>query len=111
MENPHRFVDPGRAASVCEVAPALLARNCTFKLPATIDDAITINSGHAGRTLIGKILTVYPGDDSQVPDLAAGLDRIWQSAEGPEILTDLRLRPSSASWQLHSASSAVYTGR
>ena len=79
-----------------KVAPALLARNCTFKLPATIDDAITINSGHAGRTLIGKILTVYPGDDSEVPDLAAGLDRIWQSAEAPEILTDLRLRPSSA---------------
>jgi hypothetical protein len=79
-----------------KVAPALLARNCTFKLPATIDDAISINSGRVGRTLIGKIATVYPGDDSEVPDLAAGLDRIWQSPEAPEILTDLRLRPGSA---------------
>jgi hypothetical protein len=79
-----------------KVVPALLAGNCAFKMPASIDDAMTINSGRAGRTLIGKIVTVYPRDDGEVPGLAAGLDRIWQSHEAPEILTDLRLRPGSA---------------
>jgi hypothetical protein len=78
-----------------KVVPALLAGNCTFKMPASIDDAIAINSGRAGRTLIGKIITLYPGDDGEVPALAAGLDRTWQSGEAPEILTDLRLRPGS----------------
>jgi hypothetical protein len=79
-----------------KAVPALFARNCTFKIAASIDDAITINSGRAGRALIGKIVTVYPGGDHEVPALAAGLDRIWRSAEAPEILTDLRLRPGSA---------------
>src|SRR3984885_2964965 len=79
-----------------DVIPFLLEKGCSLKMPASIDDAITINSGRAGRTLIGKIVTVYPGDDGEVPGLAAGLDRIWQSGEAPEILTDLRLRPGSA---------------
>jgi hypothetical protein len=59
-----------------KVVAALLASGCTFKMPASIDDAITINSGRAGRTLIGKIVTVYPGDGGKVPGLAAGLDQI-----------------------------------
>jgi hypothetical protein len=58
-----------------KVVAALLASGCTFKMPASIDDAITINSGR-GRTLIGKIVTVYPGDGGKVPGLAAGLDQI-----------------------------------
>jgi hypothetical protein len=77
----------------CRLCSGEIAR---FKIPASIDDAITINSGRAGRALIGKIVTVYPGGDHEVPALAAGLDRMWQSAEAPEILTDLRLRPGSA---------------
>src|ERR1700749_1290157 len=36
------------------VVPALLASGCAFKVPASIDDAIAINSGRAGRALIGK---------------------------------------------------------
>src|ERR1700733_1985720 len=79
-----------------DVIPFLLEKGCSLKMPASIDDAITINSGRAGRALIGKIVTVYPGGDHEVPALAAGLDRMWQSAEAPEILTDLRLRPGSA---------------
>jgi predicted Ser/Thr protein kinase len=84
---PHLFAD---------VVPFLLASGCSFKLPASIDDAITVNSGRAGATQIGKIVTVYPGDDSRVRGLAAGLDRLWQSDQAPEILTDLRIRPGSA---------------
>jgi hypothetical protein len=79
-----------------KVVPALLASGCAFKMPASIDDAITLNSGWAGRTLIGKIVTVYPGDGGEVPGLAAALDQIWQSEEAPEILTDLRLRRDGA---------------
>lgn len=86
-EAPHLFAG---------VVPSLLARRCSFKLPASIDDAITINSGRAGQTQIGKIVTVYPADDSEVASLAAELDRLWQSDEAPEILTDLRIRPGSA---------------
>src|ERR1700733_13183863 len=32
-----------------KVLPTLLAGNCAFKIPASIDDAMTINSGRAGR--------------------------------------------------------------
>lgn len=78
------------------VIPFLLAQKCSFKMPASIDDVVAINSGSAGRTLIGKIVTVYPRGDSEVPGLAADLDRIWQSPQAPEILTDLRIRPGSA---------------
>jgi hypothetical protein len=78
------------------VIPFLLTRKCSFKLPASIDDAVTVNSGRAGQMLIGKIVTVYPRDDGEVPGLAAALDRLWQSDRAPEILTDLRIRPGSA---------------
>jgi hypothetical protein len=78
------------------VVPFLLASGCSFKLPASIDDAITLNSGRAGPTQIGKIVTVYPAGDSEVASLAAELDRLWQSDQAPEILTDLRIWPGSA---------------
>lgn len=78
------------------VIPFLLTRKCSFKLPASIDDAVTVNSGRAGQMLIGKIVTVYPRGDGEVPGLAAALDRLWQSDRAPEILTDLRIRPGSA---------------
>jgi hypothetical protein len=78
------------------VVPALLASGCAFKVPASIDDAIAINSGRAGRALIGKIVTAYPGNDGEVAGLAGQLDQVWQSDQAPEILTDLRLRPDSA---------------
>src|SRR6202167_5338005 len=58
-----------------DVVPALLASGCTFKMPASIDDAVTINSGRAGRTLIGQVVTVYPRDEGEVPGLAAAPDR------------------------------------
>ena len=84
---PHLFAD---------VVPFLLASGCSFKLPASIDDAVTINSGRAGKVLIGKIVTVYPPADTEVPGLAAELDRLWQSDQAPEVPTDLRIRPGSA---------------
>jgi len=79
-----------------QVVPFLLAGWCSFKLPASTDDAIIINSGRAGRALIGKIVTVYPAGDDEVPSLVADLDRLWQSDQAPEILTDLRTRPGGA---------------
>jgi len=79
-----------------EVVPFLLASGCSFKMPASIDDAIIINSGNAGRAQIGKIVTIYASDDGEVPGLAASLHRLWQSDEAPEILTDLRVYPGSA---------------
>jgi hypothetical protein len=80
-----------------KVVPAMLARNCAFKIPASINDAVTINSGRAGRTLIGKIVTVYPADDGEVPGLAAGLDRLWQFGRGARNPD----RPSPAARQRH----------
>ena len=55
-----------------KVVPALLARNCAFKLPASIDDAITINSGRSGRTLIGK---VFPRHAANIARAMRGLDK------------------------------------
>jgi class IV lanthipeptide synthase len=74
------------------VVPFLLAKQSSFKIASSIKDVVTINSGNAGIALIGKIVTVYPADERDVPDLANGLDRLWHSDRAPQILTDLQVR-------------------
>jgi hypothetical protein len=78
------------------VVPLLIRSNCSFKISSSTDDVRNVNSGRAGRTLIGKIVTAYPDDARRAGELATELSRVWQSPRAPRILTDLRVGPGSA---------------
>ncbi len=78
------------------VVPTLLAMGAAFKVPQRIDDVVYLNSGDAGLEQIGKILTIYPCDDDAARNLIIALDTIWPCSNGPEVCTDLHIRPYSA---------------
>lgn len=80
-------------ASVCR---SLLDCRLAFKLPRRLADLVFLNSGDAGIELLGKIVTVYPRDDASLRNAIEILDAAWPSTRGPEVQTDLHLRPRSA---------------
>src|SRR6478609_4081824 len=47
------------------VVPHLISAPVTFKLPASVDGIVFINSGMAGESQLGKVITVYPTDAEQ----------------------------------------------
>src|SRR5437773_7074270 len=75
------------------VLPVLIEAQATFKVPGTIENLLDINSGMAGKTQIGKVVTVYPQTDHQAADLAIILDKVWPLSKGPRVVSDLALRP------------------
>jgi class IV lanthipeptide synthase len=81
---------------ISTIAPLLIASGASFKIARTAGDIVHINSGDAGATQVGKVITVYPLDDAHAAQIAHDLDRIWPSTRGPEVQTDLHLRPGSA---------------
>jgi Lanthionine synthetase C-like protein/Protein kinase domain len=78
------------------VAPLLVACGASFKIARTAGDIVHINSGDAGAVQVGKVITVYPVDDDHAAQIARDVDRVWPSTRGPEVQTDLHLRPGSA---------------
>jgi tRNA A-37 threonylcarbamoyl transferase component Bud32 len=52
--------------NIAAVVRALLAQGAAFKVPATLDGLIRINSGQAGITQVGKTVTVYPASDDHL---------------------------------------------
>ena len=85
-------------------APELLAALGTlpgklafsFKIPRRLEDIVFLNSGDAGLQQLGKIVTIYPGDDEQAREIIMRMDRLWPSSRGPEVQSDLHTRPGSA---------------
>ncbi|QEH31579.1 Serine/threonine-protein kinase PknA [Aquisphaera giovannonii] len=79
-----------------EVLPYLARHEASFKLPSGLEGYLLLNGGEAGRTQVGKALTVYPADDAACRRLAIGLDARWRSARGPGVPFGLRVGPASA---------------
>ena len=67
-----------------------------FKLPCRLRDLVFLNSGDAGVSALGKVLTLYPAEDAQLRFAIAALDRVWPISSGPEVQTDIHLRRESA---------------
>ncbi len=89
------------AASECPamlraVGGVLAELHGSFKLPRRVRDVVYLNSGDAGVTQLGKIVTVYPRNDSHAAELIRRLDAAWPSSCGPWITTDLSPRAGSA---------------
>ena len=93
----HVSASVAEAVSLCDkVFSWLLSRGVTCKIVADVGSIVRLNSGFAGETQTGKILTVYPSDDREAANLALELDRRWPSTEGPAIPSDLAIRAQGA---------------
>ncbi|MGA7670732.1 MAG: class IV lanthionine synthetase LanL [Nitrolancea sp.] len=75
--------------------PVLITADVTFKVAKSLEALELLNQGDAGRSQIGKFITVYPRDDEQAVDLAVKLDRATDGLTGPTVPSDRPLRPGS----------------
>lgn len=76
--------------------PVLFENNVDFKIPSSVDNIIRINSGVFGETAIGKIITVYTQNCTELPTLVSELCKVWPSSKGPVITTDLQVSGSTS---------------
>ena len=79
-----------------EVLPYLVENTVSFKLPATLDGFVLLNSGTAGRTQIGKSLTIYAVNDDSCRSICLMLDKMWRSDRSPVVPFDLSLNSVSS---------------
>ncbi|HVB71923.1 MAG TPA: class IV lanthionine synthetase LanL [Ktedonobacteraceae bacterium] len=77
------------------VLPILFARSVAFKMAVSLKRLKFLNQGGAGRSQIGKFITVYPRNDEEALDLAALLDEATNGLSGPCIPSDHALRSGS----------------
>ena len=78
------------------VVPIVLRSRVCFKLPSSINGILQLNSGSAGSTQIGKILTVYTVEPAATEDLASRIHEIFPTTRGPSPPSDLVPWPGSA---------------
>src|SRR5579863_5326491 len=78
------------------LAPLLVELDAPFKIARTVEDIVQINSGDAGSLQVGKVVTIYPWDDGHAAAIANEVDRVWPKSRGPEVQSDLQLRPGGA---------------
>lgn len=85
------------------VVPPLLESGQRFKIARDLRTVDALNSGDLGVTQIGKIVTIYPSNESCAVDLARELDRITSGLRGPVVPTDRRLNPTSCIYYRYGA--------
>jgi serine/threonine protein kinase len=78
------------------VLPRLVELKTSFKIPATLEGIIQINSGMAGESQIGKIVTAYPESDETAAEVARQIDAIWPQTSGPPVASELAVRRGGA---------------
>jgi hypothetical protein len=84
------------AALLASIGATLCELEVSCKVPRRITDIVFLNSGDAGSEQLGKVVTIYPRDDEHARDIILRLDALWPVSRGPEVQTDLHLRPRSA---------------
>lgn len=77
------------------VLPILFARSATFKMAVSLKRLKFLNQGGAGRSQIGKFITVYPRNDEEALALATLLDDATNGLSGPSIPSDHALHTGS----------------
>ncbi len=93
----HVSASAAESPSLLQALARVLERlRIPFKVPRCIGDVVFLNSGDAGREQLGKIVTVYPANNRQARAAIEQLDQVWPISRGPEVQTDLHLRPNSA---------------
>jgi hypothetical protein len=93
----HVSVAPTELTHLFElVLPILVDQLVSFKVPGTAQGIAALNFGEGGSTQIGKIVTAYPTTLARAAQVAKLLDDSCPYSLGPEILSDVRLRPGGA---------------
>jgi tRNA A-37 threonylcarbamoyl transferase component Bud32 len=78
-------------APFAEVLTWLLQSHLTFKLPATLQGLVWINSGGIGLNQIGKIVTIYTEGRDHCERIIRDLKGVLKPTTGPEVPTDLQV--------------------
>jgi class IV lanthipeptide synthase len=73
------------------VLPYLVSVQATFKILRDAKSIFAINSGRAGATQIGKVLTIYGAAALDLGAVAKGVLELWPSTGGPKVPSDLRV--------------------
>jgi tRNA A-37 threonylcarbamoyl transferase component Bud32 len=73
------------------VLPRLARHRAHFKIAAGRDAIVQLNAGNLGEAQIGKVITVYPRNDTEAVALAGELIEHTRGMVGPAIATDLHL--------------------
>ena len=74
------------------VLPRLVERYTSFKVPASLEGIIQINSGVVGESQIGKVVTVYPASDDLAAEIARDIEVLWPHSGGPPVASELSVR-------------------
>jgi hypothetical protein len=76
-------------------APILQRSGCSFKVASSPAAIVKLNVGTAGRSQIGKIITVYCPDPEKGRALAEELHIVTRGLPGPVVPSDRQFRPQS----------------
>jgi len=76
-------------------APTLVRSGCHFKVAGSMAAIQKLNGGMAGRSQVGKIMTVYCPDPAKARALALELQDLTDGLPGPVVPSDQRLHPGS----------------
>jgi hypothetical protein len=79
------------ASFLARIAPVLRRYRQPFKLPASDEAAFRLNSGDAGASQIGKIVTLYPDSDARAAEIGGHLASELSGWPGPVIENEIRL--------------------
>jgi hypothetical protein len=71
--------------------PCLARHDAHFKIAADRAAIVQLSAGHFGETQIGKVITVYPRNDTEAVALARELIEHTRGIVGPRVPTDLHL--------------------
>ena len=78
------------------VAPLLIARGVPFKAPGSLVEVGKLNAGlDYGYSQIGKIITVYPRNESEAVTLAQQLHKLTRRLDAPSVPFDIRFSETS----------------
>jgi Protein kinase domain len=76
-------------------AETIAGSGCQFKVAASMLAILRLNTGDAGRSQIGKIITVYCPDPEKARKVAEELHLLTCGLPGPVVPSDRRYRPGS----------------
>lgn len=94
---------PASVELVERVLPLVAHFDVAFKLPTTLSGVIALGSGSAGRTQVGKVVTIYPTTDAVLRELVECIDEVWRPAGAPAVPSDLPVGSGSGLWVRYGA--------
>jgi hypothetical protein len=85
------------AAALFErVVPHLIDHSLNFKLPASATGLRALNSGVGGLPQIGKVVTIYPPNETSFRHHALWFDQHWRPIRFPNVRSDFQISEGGA---------------